>query len=165
MGQKGRWHCDMSKRSSFAVWVFEVICEALGTALWITALALIESEPGARSEMSFRLIFGMSFMVLIEFAVTGYLFTTLGAALYLPRTYRFLYPLLSSTLYLIHSEIFFLSLGNRILDVHNLSIQIGGACSAFALTLAGDYLRGSSTLLGRGRGINHGALNNRHGGD
>lgn len=135
----------MSKRRSFAIWVFEVICEALGTALWITALALIENEPDARSEMSFRLIFGMSFMLLI--------------------TYKFLYPLLSSTLYLIHSEIFFLVLGNRILDVHNLSIQIGGACSAFALTLAGDYLRGSITLLGRGRGINLGALNRGHGAD
>jgi hypothetical protein len=143
--------------------VFELICEALGTALWITALALIEAEPGARNQLSFRLIFGMSSIMLIEFAVTGYLFTTLVAALYLPRTYRFSYPLLSGALYLIHSEIFFIGLGNRILDVHNLLIQIGGACITFALTLAGDYLRGSITLLGQRRGITLGALNRGHG--
>jgi hypothetical protein len=132
----------MSKRRSFAVWVFEILCEAVGTTMWITALAFLTATPGLLNDLSFRLVFGVSAMVLIEFAVTGYLLTTILSALYLPRRHRFLYPLATFGLYLIHSGIFFVGVGNRILDKHNLSIQIGGACIAFALTTVGEHLRG-----------------------
>jgi hypothetical protein len=132
----------MSKRRSFAVWVFEMLCEAVGTTMWITALTFITATPGLRDDLSFRLIFGISAMVLIEFALTGYLLTTVLSALYLPRKHKILYPLVSFGLYLIHSGIFFVAVGNRILDKHNLSIQIGGACIAFALTAVGEHLRG-----------------------
>jgi hypothetical protein len=139
----------MSKKRSVAVWVFEMLCEAIGTTLWILALAFIFSGPGLHNDLSFRLIFGMSVFVLMEFTVTGYLLTTVISALYLPRRQRFLYPSISAGLYLFHSGIFFIGVGNHILDKQNLSIQIGGACITFALTLIGDRLRGIPTLIAK----------------
>ena len=88
----------------------------------------------------------MSAFVLIEFAITGYLLTTVISALYLPRRQRFLYPSVSAGLYLIHSGIFFVAVGNHLLDKQNLSIQIGGACITFALTFIGDRMRGLPEL-------------------
>jgi hypothetical protein len=83
----------------------------------------------------------ISSMVLIEFAFTGYVVTTLLSALLIPRRRRYLYPPVSFGLYLIHSEIFFVAAGNRMFEKSNLAIQIGGACLAFAITLAGDHFR------------------------
>ena len=80
-------------------------------------------------------------MVLIEFALTGYLITTLLAAQFVPRQRWFFYPSASSSLYLIHSGIFFIAGGNRLLDKQNLAIQIGGASIAFAVTVVGDRMR------------------------
>jgi hypothetical protein len=139
----------MSKRRSFAIWVFEMVCEAVGTCLWITAAAFIYADPGLHNDLSFRLIFGISAFVLIEFALTGYLLTTVISALYLPRRQRFLYPLVSGSLYLIHSGIFFVAVGNHVFDKHNLFIQVGGASITFAVTLVGDRLRGLPELIAR----------------
>jgi hypothetical protein len=108
----------------------------------MVALAFITAPPGTPSEEHLlRISLGMSAMVLIEFAFTGYLLTTLLAALFMPRRQRVLYPLVSFGLYLIHSGIFFVLAGNRILNKYNNSIQIGGACIVFAVTLFGEHLR------------------------
>jgi hypothetical protein len=83
----------------------------------------------------------MSLIVLLEFGLTGYLVTTLLAALFVPRRQRLLYPLLSAALYLLHSEVFFLAAGNHLSDTHNLPLQIGGVFVAFGVTIFGDRLR------------------------
>jgi hypothetical protein len=133
----------MSKSRGLAIWLLEMFCEAVGTTLWIAALAFIfiRESPPLHNDLSIRIIVGISAVVLMEFALTGYLLTTALAALYLPRTQRILYPLISGVLYLIHSTIFFVGAGNHILDKQNLSIQIGGACIAVGVTLTGDRLR------------------------
>jgi len=136
----------MSRLRSFVVWVFEMLCESIGTTIWMAILALIQYGPdrGHYAHGYTGLLFGISSVVLIEFALTGYLLTTLLAAQFLPRDRWFFYPLASFGLYLIHSEIFFAFSGNRLLDREDLAIQIGGACIAFGLTLAGDHFRHSS---------------------
>ncbi len=136
----------MSKLRSSVVWVFEMLCESIGTTAWMAILALIQYGPdhGHYSHGYIGLVFGISAMVLIEFALTGYLLTTLLAAQFLPRAQWYSYPLVSFGLYLIHSRIFFSLLGNRILDRRNLIIQIGGACIAFVVTLIGDHCRKSN---------------------
>jgi hypothetical protein len=136
----------MSKLRSFVVWVFEMLCEALGTTAWMVILPRIQYGPD-HSHYRYGyagILFGLSSVVLIEFALTGYLATTLLAAQFLPRDRWFFYPVASFGLYLIHSGIFFGLLGKRILDRQDLTIQIGGACIAFGLTLIGDHFRNSN---------------------
>ena len=136
----------MNKLRSFFVWVFEMICEAIGTTAWMAILALIKYGPdhGHYPHGYTGLLFGISSVVLLEFALTGYLLTTLLASQFLPRDRWFLYPLVSFGLYLIHSEIFFAFAGNQMLDREDLIIQIGGACIAFGFTLIGDHFRKSN---------------------
>jgi hypothetical protein len=143
----------MSKLRSFIVWVFEMLCEAIGTTTWMAILALIKYGPdhGHYPHGYTGVLFGISSMVLIEFALTGYLLTTLLAAQFLPRDRWFLYPLASFVLYLIHSGIFFVAAGNRLLDKENLTIQIGGASIAFGLTLIGDHFRNQTDPLPENR--------------
>jgi hypothetical protein len=136
----------MSKLRSFVVWVFEMLCEAIGTTIWMAILALIKFGPDrGHYPLGYTgLLFGISSVVLIEFALTGYLLTTLLAAQFFPRNRWFLYPSVSFGLYLIHSGIFFAFSGNRLLDKEDLTIQIGGSCIAFGLTLIGDRFRNSN---------------------
>ena len=135
----------MSKLRSFAVWVFEMLCEAIGTTAWMAILARIHDGPDHGHDLYgyIQLLFGLTSVVLIEFALTGYLLTTLLAALFLPRDRWFFYPLTSFGLYLVHSRMFFASAGNRLFEGKDRTIQIGGACIAFGLTLIGDHLRRS----------------------
>ena len=135
----------MSKFRSFGVWLLEMISEAVGTTLWMAVLALIQFGPD-HSHYPYGyagVLVGISSVVLIEFAITGYLLTTLLSALFVPRNHRYLYPAISLSLYLIHSEIFFIAAGNRMFVSNNLAIQLGGGCIAFAVTLAGDHMRHS----------------------
>ena len=39
----------MSKLRSFAVWVFEMLCEAIGTTAWMAILARIHDGPGFKA--------------------------------------------------------------------------------------------------------------------
>ena len=123
-----------------------MLCEAIGTTTWMAILALIKYGPdhGHYPHGYTGVLFGISSVVLIEFALTGYLLTTLLAAQFLHRDRWFLYPLVSFGLYLIHSEIFFAFTGNGMLDRQDLTIQIGGACIAFGLTIIGDHFRKSN---------------------
>lgn len=128
---------------SFAVWLLEILCEAAGTTLWMAILALIQYGPdrGHYPYGYIGVLVGISAVVLIEFALTGYVVTTLLSALLISHHRRYLYPSVCFSLYLIHSEIFFLAVGNRMYEKSNLAIQLGGACLAFAITLAGDCFR------------------------
>jgi hypothetical protein len=138
----------MSKMRSSAVWLAEVLCEAVGTALWMVLLARITFGPD-HSQGHYPYgwpgaLVGMSGMVLIAFALTGYLLTTLLAALFVPHRQKYTYPVVCFSLYLIHSEIYFVALGNRMFKSRFLvGIQVGGARLAFAITLAADRFRRS----------------------
>jgi hypothetical protein len=139
------WQLRMSKGLSFVVWIFEMLCEAVTTTIWMAILALIQFGPD-RGHYPYPYgyagaLFGISAMVFIEFALTGYLLTTLLAAQFLPRARWFSYPLVSLCLYLMHSTLFFTLLGNRVLDRHDLAIQVGGGGMAFLLTAVGDRYR------------------------
>lgn len=133
----------MSKWHSSAVWLLEILCEAVGTSLWMASLWRVQNgtDHGHYPYGYAGALIGISIMVLIEFMITGFIVTTLLSALLLPHSHRYFYPAVSFSLYLIHSEIFFVAAGNRMFDKSNLEIQIGGACITFAVTLAGDHLR------------------------
>jgi hypothetical protein len=131
----------MTKTRSMAVWLGETLSEAVSTTILMTVLAFIEAERPIHNDLSFRLFAGMSVFVLLEFAITGYLVTTAIAAFFLPLRGRFLYPAACSCLYLLHSEIFFVGVGNPWFYKRNVVIQVGGAFLAFMLTLLGDRMR------------------------
>jgi hypothetical protein len=141
----------MSKMRSLAVWLLEILCQAAGTTIWVAILALVKYGPD-HSHYRYGyagLLVGISSMVLIEFALTGYLVTTLLSAQFLPHRARYLYPSVCSALYLIHSEIFFAGVGNRFIDKENLAIQVGGACMTFAVAFIGDRFRFPNTGPGQ----------------
>lgn len=131
----------MTKTRSMAVWLGETSSEAVSTTLLMTVLAFTEAERPIHNDLSFGLFAGMSAVVLIEFAITGYLVTTAIAALVLPQRGKYLYPTACFLLYLLHSEVFFVGAGNPWFYNRNAIIQLGGALLAFMLTLVGDRLR------------------------
>ncbi len=78
-------------------------------------------------------------IVLFYFGVTGYLFTTAYAAVKLRGQTKWFYPRTVAILYLIHSQVLLVGVGNRPLSVTTL-ISISGACIAFVCAYAGSRL-------------------------
>ena len=111
--QNGSW---MAKTRSMAVWLGETLSEAVSTTLLMTVLAFVEAERPIHNDLSFLSFAGVSAVVFIEFAITGYLVTTAIAALLLPQRGKYLYPATCFFLYLLHSEIFFVGAGNPWFD-------------------------------------------------
>jgi hypothetical protein len=77
-------------------------------------------------------------MILIEFAITGYLATTAIARFTLRNGRRHLYPFVGAGLYLLHSSIFFVLSGNSIFRKDDWIIQLGGAGVTLICTSAGN---------------------------
>jgi len=93
------------------------------------------------------MLVGITVFVLIEFALTGFLETTLVARLLLLERYQRWYPFACTSLYLIHSTIFFVvTAGNSIFRLNNLAIQISGALVTLLCSWAGNRLVNKSHL-------------------
>jgi hypothetical protein len=106
-----------------AVWVLEILSEAIGTCLIFIAFAFLQfrhEEPPLGNDLSLYKLFGISIVVLIEFAMTGYLATTLISRFALRGKVQRLYPYACAGLYLLHSTIFFVAAGNPLLRVEDL---------------------------------------------
>ncbi|WP_263374947.1 hypothetical protein [Granulicella aggregans] len=117
--------------------------EAFGTCLVICLMAFLQAwsiQPPLQNDLSPSMIAGIGVFVLIEFAMTGYLATTLIARFVLQGKRQQLYPYISALLYLLHSSIFFIALGNTLLEKGNLAIQLGGSLVAFVCTWSGNWL-------------------------
>ena len=82
----------MTQTRSTALWLGETLSEAVSTTVLMTVLAFAEAERPIHNDLSFRLFAGVSAVVLIEFAMTGYLVTTAIAALFLPQRGKYFYP-------------------------------------------------------------------------
>jgi hypothetical protein len=124
-----------------AVWFLEMLGEAFGTCLVIVVVAFISSwhaHPPLHNDLNLRMIFGISAFVLIEFAMTGYLATTVISRCYLRSKKQLFYPYVTALLYLVHSTIFFVTVGNRLFEKDNLAIQFSGAVVAFACSWLGN---------------------------
>jgi hypothetical protein len=77
------------------VWVLETLGEAIGTCLILLAIAFFQfrhEEPPLGNDLSFYKVFGISVFILIEFAMTGYLATTLISRFALRGRAQQLYP-------------------------------------------------------------------------
>ena len=86
------------------VWLLEVLGEALGTCLLLIVLAKIE-YPGGRNDLDLGHVFGMTAIVLLEFAITGFLATTFVFRVIFWRVTGPMYPAVAAGLYLFHSTI------------------------------------------------------------
>jgi hypothetical protein len=122
----------------WSVWLLEILCEALGTAWIFFFIPALQDFSGVVHEFRVRTLIGIALFVLIEFTMTGYLVTTALASVFLRSRAWFLYPIASAALYLIHSEAFFVAVGNKMFDKSNARIQVLGACITFACTFAGS---------------------------
>jgi drug/metabolite transporter (DMT)-like permease len=126
-----------------AVFCLEIAAEAVGTCMIIVVLAFAEfrhEAPPLHNDLSVSKIVGVSLFILIEFALTGYLATTLISRFSLRGRLLRWYPYVCAALFMIHSTIFFVLVGNRVFDQHNLSIQILGACFTLACAWTGNVL-------------------------
>jgi hypothetical protein len=132
-----------SVATKLGAWVLEILSEAVGTCLIIVAFAFFQfrhEEPPLGNDLSWYKAAGISTVVLIEFALTGYLATTLISRFALRGKVQGLYPYVCAVLYLLHSTIFFVGAGNPLLRVEDLAIQFPGAILALACTWAGNRL-------------------------
>lgn len=129
--------------TKLGVWALEIVNEAVGTCLIIIAFAFFQfrhEEPPLGNDLSWYKVAGISTVVLIEFAMTGYLATTLISRFALRGKVRGLYPYACAVLYLLHSTVFFVAAGNPLLRVEDLAIQFPGAILALACTWDGNRL-------------------------
>jgi len=132
-----------SAATKFGIWVLEILMEAVGTCLVLIFFAFFQfrhEEPPLGNDLSFYKVLGISVFVLIEFAATGYLATTLISRFVLRGKIQRLYPYVCAALYLIHSTIFFIAAGNPLLRRDDWIIQICGALLALACTWGGNQL-------------------------
>lgn len=122
------------------IWFLEILTEAFGTCFLLIVEAFVEFHGKGNNDLSLRKIIGVSLFILIEFAITGYLVTTVISRLCLRGKKQGLYPFVAATLYLLHSSIFFVAAGNSLFRTNNLIIQFSGACLTFACSWLGNCL-------------------------
>jgi hypothetical protein len=125
-------------------WILEILAEAVGTCLIVVAIPFLEFRhevPPLHNDLTLSKALGIALVIVIEFAITGYLATTLIARFaWLGRMQRF-YPYVCAGLYLLHSTIFFVvAAGNSLFRGEDLAIQLGGACLALTCTWCGNQL-------------------------
>jgi hypothetical protein len=126
-----------------SIWVLELVVEALGTCLILFAMAVVEfryEHPPLNNDLSLSKVFGIVVFIMFEFAMTGYLATTLISRFALRGNMQRFYPPVCAGLYLLHSSIFFIAAGNSLFRRSDLIIQLGGACLTLACTWGGNRL-------------------------
>jgi hypothetical protein len=129
--------------TKLTIWVLEIVTGALGTCLIMVVMAFLEFRhdvPPLHDDLTLSKVVGFTFFILFEFALTGYLVTTLISRFALRGRLQRFYPYVCAGLYLLHSTIFFVAAGNTLLRRDDLVIQIGGACLTLACTWAGNRL-------------------------
>jgi hypothetical protein len=126
-----------------AIWALEIVVEAVGTCLIMIAMAFVEFRhevPPLHNDLTLSKAFGITLFILIEFAMTGYLATTLISRFALRGRLQRFYPYACAGLYLLHSTIFFVASGNSLFRGEDLVIQFAGACLTLACTWGGNQL-------------------------
>jgi hypothetical protein len=134
------------------IWGLEVLTEALGTCLIMVGTAFLKFRhevPPLHNDLTLSKVVGLTLFILIEFALTGYLATTLISRFALRGVLQRFYPYVCAGLYLIHSTIFFVIAGNSLLRTDDLAIQFGGACLTSACAWAGNRLVAHWSEIGR----------------
>ena len=91
----------------------QIVAEALGTCLILVVTAFLEFRndvPPLHNDLTMSMkVVRVTLFILIEFAVTGYLATTLISRFALRGRQQRLYPYVCAGLYLVHSSIFFVA--------------------------------------------------------
>lgn len=125
------------------IWGVEILAEALGICLIMIGIVFLEFRHGVPpldNDLTLSKVVGIILFILFEFALTGYLATTLISRFALQGKLQRFYPYACAGLYLIHSTIFFVAAGNSILRKDDLVIEFGGACLTLACTWGGNRL-------------------------
>ena len=89
------------------IWVLEIVAEALGTCLIMVAMAFLELRhevPPLHNGLTLSKVFGITLFILIEFAMTGYLATTLLSRFALRGRMQGFYPYVCAGLYRLDSN-------------------------------------------------------------
>ena len=133
----------MQTADRLVAWLLETLCIAIGTSLFMGVLELTHDWKSSLEPHN-PLLALAGFLVLVPivifyFGLTGYLFTTAYAAVKLRTKAKWLYPSTAAILYIIHSQVLFLGMGNTLIS-RNTIISVGGACIAFGCGLCGNRL-------------------------
>jgi hypothetical protein len=115
------------------VWFLETVCEAL-----ILSIALMVIIPLTSSQHGYATdIMIMSILIVVVFMWgTGYILTTAIVRIFWNGRSLWLYPVIATTLFLIHAEIFIRSAD---VTVHR-QVWAAGACICFASTFVGSWI-------------------------
>jgi hypothetical protein len=115
-----------------AVWLLETTCETLLMGLFMTVFFGFD-----RHAFGMALLFYASAVALMSYT-TGYLLTTAILRAVWKSQRLWLYPIVSTVPFFIHSQIFFVDSGGST-PSEKLAIRAAGACIVFACTLAGTF--------------------------
>jgi len=133
----------MRTADRLVTWVLETVCTAIGTCLIMGVLGVtLWRDPYLQPHNPFLAIAEFLIVVpivLFYFGVTGYLFTTGYAAIKLRTRTKWFYPCTVAILYLFHSQVLLLGLGNRLLSATSF-ISVAGAFISFCCASAGNRL-------------------------
>ena len=112
------------------IWALEIVAEAMGTCLIMIAMTFLEFRhdvPPLHIDLTLSKVVGFTLFILIEFALTGYLATTLISRFALRGRMQRFYPYVCAGPYLLHSTIFFVAAGNSLFRRGLLDRQRGEA--------------------------------------
>ena len=115
-----------------AVWLLETLCETLLLGLFLTVFFGFDQHAFGKD----LLIYASG--VVFLFFTTGYLLTTAILRAVWRSQRLWLYPIISTVLFFIHSQIFFVDSGGST-PSEKLWIRAAGACIVFACTFAGPF--------------------------
>jgi len=115
-----------------AVWLLETSCETLLLGLFLTVFLGFDQHAFGKA-----LLFYAGAVAFMAYT-TGYLLTTVIVRAVWRSQRLWLYPIVSTVPFFIHSQIFFVASGGST-PSERLWIRAAGACIVFACTFAGTF--------------------------
>jgi hypothetical protein len=125
-------------------WLFEILCEAIGTCLIMGLIAqMTNRDPFLEPHNPFLAVAGFLVavpIVLFYFGLTGYLFTTAYAAFKWRGKSKWFYPSAAGLLYVVHSQVLLFGVNGRSEPWDDILISVLGGCMTFGCAAAGNRL-------------------------
>ncbi len=116
------------------VWLLETLSAVFFIGLGLLLFVGYDKTRGIGKE----LLFSVTAIGLFAFS-TGYLFTTAVCRIIWRDLRPWSYPIIATVLFLIHSQVFFVSFHSS-KEPQDLSFQIPGGLTVFACTYVGSYV-------------------------
>jgi hypothetical protein len=114
-----------------AVWLFETVCQAILLASFMVI------RHGNNADTTLGDVLALAFAILFIFTTTGYLLTTGILRAFWKNPQIWLYPFAATILFLIHFELFNITVDGAFKAPNRTPVLVAGLCITFVCTLGG----------------------------